>query len=284
MQTKADLPDDRHPWEITNPSEWLQARYFAAGSVDWVDEARKTISDGWIAAKKKERVISDAQINCLKHIVARYIHMRVYWDEFLNEGEATKLLGVAAAARNLIKKLRTLESSDGDEKDASLLWYLLGSHAGDFASNDDEYRLFLENLEALSAIAIKSPRIKSDKRLKISKSLGIKAQTSETEIVSRVQRSGSPRLAAGLRGELQGSLDDWWTRVTKLSISKTLEKSPAYAKFLKDIYGRIRLTNPPGDSETAIANARRAYQLKEKDRKHISERYEKLVARFESTY
>lgn len=250
--------DDQHPSDVVRPDEWLCDEYFRGQN--WIESVTKIVEAGWREKKvKRQRVLQKQDIERLRHIVAKFIHARVTWEGFLSKTEATELIAIKGAAGKLLSKLRKLGSLDnGDERPTTPFWYIEGEISDNPAETKAVLDRFLQILDNLSQMPVSSPRISKTDAQGTGQTRD-HAKTVSQDATNDKQQGWSKGLPIA-RIELQRDLDDWWKRVTGLPLAKSDFKAKAFHDFLSDLYGRVRLPNAPGASETAIAEARRTYR------------------------
>ncbi|MCC5955831.1 MAG: hypothetical protein JJU07_07000 [Natronohydrobacter sp.] len=228
-----DQSEEPPAWERINSADWLRRPYFRDDNPDWIDEVRSIVGEGLRKKKCEEIELTDAQINELELILARYIKAHAEWEGWLNKGDKDRLEDVQACAQKLHNAILKLKEAE-DETDRPADWYLgaLLRDRDDCGSLDQHEDL----LELLKTFEIRSPVFDEGGHGK--------------------KLFPSPSVDA-VRAQLQGDTDNWWKRVTGLSRAKHDYKAPAYHKFLTATFGRI-LNAPPGNSSRAIANARKS--------------------------
>jgi hypothetical protein len=129
-------------------------------------------------------------------------------------------------------------------------------------------------LAILANFEIKSPRFEGPET-KVSPEKGAATRTKPGKM------KGSPwsPTEKNARAKLQVDVDDWWSRVTGLPKAKDQYKAAAFSNFLKATFGRIKLTNPPGYSEHAVAKARKEAAKARDDEKEYWARFNERLAR-----
>ncbi|WP_135428835.1 hypothetical protein [Pseudotabrizicola sediminis] len=197
------------------------------------------IDRGWREKGIEARSLSPAAIKKLREIVGRYVQFRVFWDQFLSNGEIAELQKIVKSAQRLLNHLSALDIQGGAEHDeAPMLWLLLGSTTSLEKSSNPNFLEWRATLENIANLTVASPRVK---------------------VTDGNNYQVPQQIRARLRSELQHGLDTWWKSETGLSIAKDITKAEAFNLFLQCIFGRMSISNPPGATETSIANARRDY-------------------------
>lgn len=245
-----DQPEEAPPWEQVRPSEWLRMPYFrngdpdkvANGDHDWVAKVKEVVRDGLRDGKREEIDLTKPQINDLALILARYIKAHEDWRGWLSKEDRTRLQNVQTKASELSLAIAKLKETSG-ASDRSSDWYLdaMLRKRDDCASLDQLVAL----LSFLSNFEIRSPAFVGE-------------DTINHPFLSPAREE--------VRAQLQGDIDEWWSRVTNLSKAKQEEAAPAYHRFLAETLGRFRMYSA-GTSDKAIAEARKSFKSKKEKSK-----------------
>lgn len=154
--------DDRHDWEIINPSEWLRDPYFRTNNPDWIVEVQSAIDKGRADKGEPQKILTTDEIDRLKHIVAEFVWINVFWSGFLNKGDRDHLEYVEKQAEKLLAAIRKLggkvSKNNGDQP---ARWYL----ESELSDSSQKWNLneIEEILEFLSGFLVKSPQFEEDK-------------------------------------------------------------------------------------------------------------------------
>ena len=248
--------DDRLPWEIVRPSCWLRDPWFRAKG--WVAAVTTIIKEGRQARGLEHKPLTQVQVAQLEHILAKYIKTRVDWDGFLNKGDRDALKRVRHAADMLLKALgakalEAIEESSG-ARDGSRSDESLGARDG----SRRPLRWYLEQLLTEEGSSLELDRL--EKLLRTLVDADIRSPRLEEETGRSVASPLPP--AKWARAVLQEDVDFWWRSTTGLSVAQKAYKAPAFVHFLEEVFSRIKLSNPPGWAEGAIAEARREIRAK----------------------
>ncbi|MCP4381450.1 MAG: hypothetical protein GY798_08555 [Hyphomicrobiales bacterium] len=194
----------------------------------------KIIHEG-ISRKKREPVAPDKiSWGHLGHIIRSYLQERRDNEGYLNKTQAAEIKKLKNRAKKMLDDLSRL-------REVNALWYLESEFKDAGLSSKQ-----LENLlNAVSVVSTEKPRPPWLER-------GKKLDDGSVDLTIK-----------DLRSELQISLDIWWKNNTGLSKNIPLVAETPYALFLSEIFGRIRLQNPPGASRAAVQASRNSAKKRE---------------------
>ena len=190
------------------------------------------ITSGWAARDVYGKELDGGEWLRLGDALARYLQGRLDADGYLSKGQRDAIAALAKSGKKLSTHITKVEAVKAD-------WFL-DFELNDQALDQEAWKAFSKVLDALSKLAPETPHAppaRSDKR----------------------PGSDARYLVATdiLRSQLQMALDHWWLTNTDLPKDVDDAAPTPYGEFLAALFGRIKLSAPPGSSSTAVQAARK---------------------------